>query len=57
MGKSGDRTKRKPPKGMYINHDDVVKLANQAQNPSNNPNDDLLASMDREVVSLYSQVR
>lgn len=89
--------KRKPPKGMYINHDDVVVLATQSkleQSPNNisqfisnqktslaspstsaaaassssgggsnvtenNPNrvDDLLASMDREIVSLWSHVR
>jgi hypothetical protein len=70
-----------PPKGMYINHDDVVKLATQSKiapnsnsislstgsnislltstqqsNSSENHPDDLLASMDREIVSLLSQV-
>lgn len=90
--------KRKPPKGMYINHDDVVKLATQSKviqnsisnqnsasnfsNPTGGSNfslltscqqtinnsfpqticnenhpDDLLASMDREIVMLWSQVR
>lgn len=59
LGKSGDSHKRRPPRGMYINHDDIVKLANTAQNNNNaepNPNDDLLAGMDREIVTLWSQV-
>lgn len=96
---ASNKHKRKPPKGMYINHDDVVVLATQSkleQSPNNisqfisnqktsvaspstsasaaaasssggsssnaidnNPNrvDDLLASMDREIVSLWSHVR
>ncbi|XP_052870019.1 REST corepressor 3-like [Anopheles cruzii] len=71
LGKSGDSHKRRPPKGMYINHDDIVKLASTAQNGAGsggndmmgggvrkgNPNDDLLASMDREIVSLLSQIQ
>lgn len=60
LGKSGDSHKRRPPRGMYINHDDIVKLANTAQNNKNaepNPNDDLLAGMDREIVSLWSQIQ
>ncbi|KXJ73079.1 hypothetical protein RP20_CCG016583 [Aedes albopictus] len=60
LGKSGDSHKRRPPRGMYINHDDIVKLANTAQNTSNaegNPNDDLLAGMDREIVTLWSQIQ
>ncbi|XP_053680375.1 REST corepressor 3 [Anopheles nili] len=69
LGKSGDSHKRRPPKGMYINHDDIVKLASTAQNDDGgvvsggggsrkgNPNDDLLASMDREIVSLLSQIQ
>lgn len=60
LGKSGDSHKRRPPRGMYINHDDIVKLANTAQNNNNaepNPNDDLLAGMDREIVTLWSQIQ
>ncbi|KFB35024.1 hypothetical protein ZHAS_00000842 [Anopheles sinensis] len=61
LGKSGDSHKRRPPKGMYINHDDIVKLASTAQNDDGsrkgNPNDDLLACMDREIVSLLSQIQ
>ena len=37
----------KPPKGMYINHDDLVSLAT---GPSSQ-GEQLLKSMDREVVS------
>lgn len=46
---------------MYINHDDVVQLATQSKlalpsvSTENRPND-LLASMDREIVSLWSHV-
>lgn len=60
LGKSGDSHKRRPPRGMYINHDDIVKLANTAQNTNNaeaNPNEDLLAGMDREIVTLWSQIQ
>uniref|UniRef100_A0A182IM06 Uncharacterized protein n=1 Tax=Anopheles atroparvus TaxID=41427 RepID=A0A182IM06_ANOAO len=61
LGKSGDSHKRRPPKGMYINHDDIAKLASTAQNDDGsrkgNPNDDLLACMDREIVSLLSQIQ
>uniref|UniRef100_A0A182QVL8 REST corepressor n=1 Tax=Anopheles farauti TaxID=69004 RepID=A0A182QVL8_9DIPT len=76
LGKSGDSHKRRPPKGMYINHDDIVKLASTAQNDhgcrhggaggaagaagaakKGTQNDDLLASMDREIVSLLSQIQ
>uniref|UniRef100_A0A182MCU5 REST corepressor n=1 Tax=Anopheles culicifacies TaxID=139723 RepID=A0A182MCU5_9DIPT len=68
LGKSGDSHKRRPPKGMYINHDDIVKLASTAQNGDGGiigkdgsnkkgiQNNDLLASMDREIVSLLTQV-
>uniref|UniRef100_A0A182VWQ3 REST corepressor n=1 Tax=Anopheles minimus TaxID=112268 RepID=A0A182VWQ3_9DIPT len=70
LGKSGDSHKRRPPKGMYMNHDDIVKLASTAQNgdggivgndgDSNKKgiqNNDLLASMDREIVSLLTQIQ
>jgi hypothetical protein len=73
----GERHKRRPPRGMYINHDDIVALASSAQtqivppaiitptatalnaksNVAKSANDDLLASMEREVVSLLTQVR
>lgn len=48
----GEKHKRKPPRGMYINHDDIVTLASHP----NADSDQLLASMDREIVSLMSQV-
>lgn len=55
--------KKKPPKGMYINHDDVLKLAAQdlsaASTPRKQPvprNIDFLAEVDREISVLHSQV-
>lgn len=56
--------KRQPPKGMFINHDDVLKLAAQDLNvtdslpkePASRSND-LLVELDREIGVLYSQVR
>uniref|UniRef100_A0A182T690 SANT domain-containing protein n=1 Tax=Anopheles maculatus TaxID=74869 RepID=A0A182T690_9DIPT len=84
LGKSGDSHKRRPPKGMYINHDDIVKLASTAQNGGDGAgagagggggaivvgnddgsggykkgiqSNDLLASMDREIVSLLTQIQ
>lgn len=41
---------------MHINHDDIVALANP-DNDQANRNDELLATMDREIVSLWCQVR
>lgn len=53
-----ERHKSKLPRSMYINHDDIVALACPENNSGpNNRNDDLLASMDREMSSLLSQVR
>lgn len=49
-----ERHKSKLPRGMYINHDDIVKLASQ---DSNSRGDDLLTNMDREISTLLSQVR
>lgn len=76
LGKSGDSHKRRPPRGMYINHDDIVKLADSAQSGAGgvgaaigtgtgvgstpdtaNLSVDLLAGMDREIVSLWSQIQ
>ncbi|XP_058826075.1 REST corepressor isoform X1 [Topomyia yanbarensis] len=61
LGKSADSHKRRPPRGMYINHDDIVKLADSAQITSGategKPCEDLLAGMDREIVSLWSQIQ
>ncbi|XP_058448258.1 REST corepressor isoform X1 [Malaya genurostris] len=61
LGKSADSHKRRPPRGMYINHDDIVKLADSAQMTSGaaegKPCEDLLAEMDREIVSLWSQIQ
>lgn len=51
---NGLEHKRKPPRGIYINHDDIVALACPEQA---NRSDDLLASMDREINALLTQVR
>ena len=55
--------KKKPPKGMYINHDDILKLATQDLNEASTPRKqavqakfDLVAEPDREINILYSQV-
>lgn len=55
--------KRKPPKGMYINHDDVLKLAAQDLNETMTPRKqpvppkfDLLTETNREISVLHSQV-
>uniref|UniRef100_W8BW02 REST corepressor n=1 Tax=Ceratitis capitata TaxID=7213 RepID=W8BW02_CERCA len=50
--RNSERNKRKPPRGMYINHDDIVTLAR-----ANDNQDELLANTDREIVSLLSQVQ
>lgn len=50
---NGLEHKRKPPRGIYINHDDIVSLACPEQA---NRSDDLLASMDREINALLTQV-
>lgn len=43
---------------MYINHDDIVSLASTENNEEADQNrNHLLASMDREISSLLSQVR
>ncbi|KAJ9584322.1 hypothetical protein L9F63_021322, partial [Diploptera punctata] len=52
------RHKRKPPRGMYINHDDLVAMATgpPALAPANQ-GDQMLKAMDREIVSLKRQVQ
>ncbi|XP_031638495.1 REST corepressor isoform X2 [Contarinia nasturtii] len=50
-----ERHKSKLPRGMYINHDDIVKLASQES--SNSRGDDLLTNMDREISTLLSQIQ
>ncbi|KAK9498260.1 hypothetical protein O3M35_002939 [Rhynocoris fuscipes] len=47
------RSKRKPPRGMYINHDDLVVLS--AETPQHG--DVILKAMEREIVSLKRQVQ
>ncbi|XP_014285675.1 REST corepressor 1 isoform X2 [Halyomorpha halys] len=49
------RSKRKPPRGMYINHDDLVTLSS-AEQPQQG-GDAILKSMDRDIVSLKRQVQ
>nr|CAH7716547.1 unnamed protein product [Callosobruchus chinensis]CAH7742566.1 unnamed protein product [Callosobruchus chinensis] len=45
------RRKRKPPKGMYINHDDLAAMA------SGNAGVTMLRAMDRELDSLQRQIQ
>lgn len=47
------RSKRKPPRGMYINHDDLVIISSDT--PQNG--EVILKALDREIVSLKRQVR
>ncbi|KAF6204720.1 hypothetical protein GE061_018881 [Apolygus lucorum] len=47
------RSKRKPPRGMYINHDDLVIIS--ADSPQNG--EVILKALDREIVSLKRQVQ
>ncbi|XP_073979539.1 REST corepressor 1-like isoform X2 [Rhodnius prolixus] len=47
------RSKRKPPKGMYINHDDLVIVSSDTPQRG----DHMLRAMDREIVSLKRQVQ
>lgn len=49
------RSKRKPPRGMYINHDDLVTLSS-AEQPQQG-GDAILKSMDRDIVALKRQVQ
>lgn len=51
------RHKRKPPRGMYINHDDLVAMAAGPPAPAPaSQGDQMLKAMDREIVSLKRQV-
>ncbi|XP_059484606.1 REST corepressor 1 isoform X2 [Neocloeon triangulifer] len=47
------RNKRKPPRGMYINHDDLVGMATGPAGQGEN----MLKAMDREIVSLKRLVQ
>ncbi|CAB3360291.1 Hypothetical predicted protein [Cloeon dipterum] len=47
------RNKRKPPRGMYINHDDLVSMATGPAGQGEN----MLKAMDREIVSLKRLVQ
>lgn len=46
------RNKRKPPRGMYINHDDLIAMASGPAGQG----EQMLKAMDREIVSLKRQV-
>ncbi|KAH8325587.1 hypothetical protein KR067_002118, partial [Drosophila pandora] len=48
---AADRSKRKPPKGMYINHDDLTALAS-CRNPSV-----YLAERDRRISALMAEIQ
>ncbi|KAH8373814.1 hypothetical protein KR200_004557 [Drosophila serrata] len=48
---AADRSKRKPPKGMYINHDDLTALAS-CENPSK-----YLSEGDRKITSLMAEIQ
>lgn len=59
---SSGKYKKKPPKGMYINHDDVVKLAtidkaSKASSKQPVPQTNFLADVDLEINVLHTQVR
>lgn len=47
------RNKRKPPRGMYINHDDLIAMASGPAGQG----EQMLKAMDREIVSLKRQVQ
>lgn len=47
------RNKRKPPRGMFINHDDLVAMASGPAGQG----EQMLRTMDREIVSLKRQVQ
>ena len=48
----GRSNKRKPPRGLVVNHDDLAILAGQPNQANNN-----LQALDTEIVSLKRQVR
>lgn len=48
---AADRSKRKPPRGMYINHDDLTALAG-CKNPC-----EYLAEGERKIAALMAEVR
>lgn len=51
------RYKHRLPRGIYINHDDLVAMATGPQPPhAHNQGEAMLRAMDREVVSLKRQV-
>ncbi|XP_014239877.1 REST corepressor 3 isoform X2 [Cimex lectularius] len=47
------RSKRKPPRGMYINHDDLVVLSSDCPQHG----EVIIKAMDREIISLKRQVQ
>ncbi|XP_034484274.1 REST corepressor isoform X2 [Drosophila innubila] len=48
---AADRSKRKPPRGMYINHDDLISLAG-CKNPC-----EYLAEGDRKIAALLADIQ
>lgn len=48
----GRSNKRKPPRGLVVNHDDLAALAGQPNQANNS-----LQAIDTEIVSLKRQVR
>lgn len=48
----GRSNKRKPPRGLVVNHDDLAALAGQPSQANNS-----LQAIDTEIVSLKRQVR
>lgn len=48
----GRTNKRKPPRGLVVNHDDLAALAGQPNQTNNS-----LQAIDTEIVSLKRQVR
>lgn len=49
---AGRTNKRKPPRGLVVNHDDLAALAGQPNQANNS-----LQAIDTEIVSLKRQVR
>jgi len=50
-----EKHKRHPPRGIYINHDDIVSLATASQSDTKQP--DLLVGMEREIASHRSAIQ
>lgn len=52
-----EKHKRHPPRGIYINHDDIVTLASASQSETKQPANNILVGMEREVASHRSTIQ